>query len=92
MNVSYILIFSAIACCLWAVASIVRITIDMNRRGIKTPFPFMGVLMFRNLHRYQKITVEETGKVGPLFYSFVVPINAAWILALAGLILRNYGY
>jgi len=70
----------------------VRIAVALNQRGIKTPYPFMGVLMFRNLHRYRKITVNETGKVGLLFYSFVIPINAAWILAIAALTLRNFGF
>jgi hypothetical protein len=36
----------------------------------------------KHLHQYSKITQEETGRVGPLFYHYVVPLNVALVLAL----------
>ena len=49
---------------------------------ITTPFPFIRLFLFRNLERYKEITRRETGKVGPLFYSYVIPINTALALVL----------
>jgi hypothetical protein len=43
----------------------------------------MRLLIIRNLTRYKQITVSENGQVGPLFYGYVVSINAALILAIA---------
>ena len=83
MSIPGTLLFLAAVCVVWAVVSAVRIMAVLGRLGIKTPFPFIGLLVFRNLIRYKEITRKETGKVGPLFYSYVIPINAAWILALA---------
>lgn len=83
MSVPGVLLFVAAVCGVCAVVSAVLITAGLDRRGIKTPFPFIGPLIFRNLIRYKEITLGETGKVGPLFYWYVVPINAALILALA---------
>lgn len=83
MSIAGALLFLAAVCALWAVVSAVRIAAVLDRLGIKTPFPFIVLFIFRNLNRYREITLRETGKVGPLFYSYVIPINAAWILALA---------
>jgi hypothetical protein len=84
-----ILLALAMACVVWAVISAVMIAVALDRRGIKTPLPFIGALIFRNLSRYRQVTLAETGKVGRLFYSYVVPINVALILALAALLIRT---
>jgi len=89
MIVPTVLLFLASACVIWAVASAVLLTAALDRRGIKTPFPFIGALIFRNLFRYRDITLKENGEVGRLFYSYVIPINAALILALAAWLIQS---
>ncbi|MCW8804901.1 MAG: hypothetical protein OQK56_00455 [Ignavibacteriaceae bacterium] len=42
-------------------------------------------------HRYKKITLEETGKVGTLFYHWVIAINIALVLAVAAIISKVAG-
>jgi hypothetical protein len=37
------------------------------------------------------VTRRETGNVGGFFYSYVISINAAWILGLAGWLVRGRG-
>lgn len=83
MNVTNVLLFLAAVCGVCSVVSAVLVAKAMERFGIKTPFPFIGVLVFRNLHMYQEVTRKETGRTGPLFYTYVVPINLAWVFALA---------
>jgi len=51
----------------------------------------MGLFLSRNFGRYKDLTRTETGKIGPLFYSTVIPINVAWVLALIALALRIPG-
>ena len=88
MSIPAVLLFLAVACVVWAVVSAVLITAALDRRGITTPFPFIGAFIFRNLIRYRDITRKETGKVGRLFYSYVVPINAALLFVLAAWLSR----
>jgi hypothetical protein len=58
---------------------------------ITTPFPFIRLFLFRNLGRYREITRSETGKVGPLFYSYVILINAALELVMIAVAIRISG-
>lgn len=88
MNVFYVLAIAAICCALWATAAAVRIASFLDKRGIPTPFFLFRLYLFRNIRRYKEMTVQETGKPGPLYSQFVVPVNAALFLALAALAVR----
>ncbi len=88
MAAFYVLACLALACVVWAVATAIRIAEFLDKRGVKTPFPFWGFYIFRNMGRYREVTIQETGKVGPLYYQYVIPINAALLLALAALAIR----
>ena len=85
-----LLVVLAVICAICAVTSAMIITGALAQRGIKTPFPFIGVMLFRNLGRYREATLRETGRVGPLFYSYVVPINLALLFALAAWAVRAF--
>lgn len=82
-----LLLAVAVACGLWAGVSAVLIARALERQGVRTPFPFLGLFIFRNLRRYSETTRAKTGKTGPLFYSYVVPINAALILVVITVVL-----
>ena len=85
-----LLVALAAICAVCAVTSAMLITGALARRGIKTPFPFIGVKLFRNLGRYREATLRETGRVGPLFYTYIVSINLALILVLAAWAARAF--
>ena len=89
MTLEYTLLGMAFACALLSVVSAIRITGELEKRGSPTPFPLIGLHLFRNLARYKEMTLKETAKVGPLYYSFIISINAAWILALMAWLLRR---
>ena len=88
MNIFYVLALAALCCAIWATVVAVLIVIYLEKKGIKTPFILFRMYLFRNIRRYKEITVQETGKLGPLYYPFVVPINAALVLGLAALAIR----
>jgi hypothetical protein len=90
MTISGMLLIVAVLCVVWAVASAILITAELDRRGFTTPVPFIGLFLFRNLGRYREITRHETGNTGLLFFTFVFPINIALILALVALTLGSY--
>ena len=81
-----ILLVAVAVCATWAVVSLVLLTIALRRRGIKTPFPFVGALFFRNMKLYKKLSREERGGVGGLFYSYLISINAAFLLCVVSLL------
>jgi hypothetical protein len=82
MSIPAMLLFLTVACVVWAVVSALLITAALDRRGITTPVPFIGALIFRNVIPYRDITRKESGKVRRLFYSYVVPISLASPMAL----------
>ncbi|MBN2398773.1 MAG: hypothetical protein JXI33_00365 [Candidatus Aminicenantes bacterium] len=81
--------FIAIACVIWSIVTAIRITMFLDRRGLKTPGPFWGFYIFRNLGDYRKTSIQEDGKIGPLYYQYVIPINVALFCALAALGIRS---
>jgi len=86
MTTVEVLLAIAVACGFWAAVSAVLIARALEAGGIRTPFPFWGLLIFRNLQSYSRMTRAKTGRIGPLFYSYVVPINAALVLVLIALV------
>ena len=43
---------------------------------------WLRLMILKYLHEYSKITREETGRVGPLFYHYVVPLNVALVVVI----------
>jgi hypothetical protein len=72
----------------WGIATSIMITSFLSRRGIKINYLFLRLFIFRYVSQYRKITKEETGKPGPLFYSSIAAWNLALLLAIIGVILE----
>jgi hypothetical protein len=81
------LIASMIICVLWAVTASLLIARDLQKKGLKVNFIFLRLLIIRYLYQYRKLTKEQTGRVGPLFYHYVVPLNLALALVIVLVIL-----
>jgi hypothetical protein len=77
-----VLLVLILLCGIWAVVAAVLIAKDLNRRGVRISVIWFRLLILKYLHQYSKITQEETGRVGPLFYHYVVPLNVALVLAI----------
>ena len=55
---------------------------EVSKRGYKISFFWLRIYIVKYMHQYKKITKEETGKIGPLFYPCVLSINMALVLAV----------
>ena len=86
MSAAHVLLGLAIACALWNAAASILICIDLGKRGVKVNYLFIKALIPWYAHRYRSITLQETGRVGPLFYHWVVSINAALVAGIAGIV------
>ena len=74
------LIAVGVVCALWAVTAAVLIAVHVSRRGSRVSFLWLRLMILKYLHEYARITREETGQVGPLFYHYVVPLNIALVV------------
>ena len=64
------------------------ITAFLARRGVKINYVFIKVLILKYIHQYRKITMQENGRPGPWFYSYIVSMNLALVLAVIGIMLK----
>jgi hypothetical protein len=77
-----VLLILALLCAVWAVAAAIAIAADLQKRGQSVSFVWLRLMVLKYLHQYAKVTQEETGRVGPLFYHYVVPLNVALVLVI----------
>jgi hypothetical protein len=66
----------------------IMIVNEVSKRGVKINFFLLRLYIIKYIHQYQKLTKQETGKVGPLYYPCIISVNLAWMCAIAGLLLR----
>jgi hypothetical protein len=63
---------------------------ELQKRNVKINFFLLRLFLLKYAHQYKEMTLRETGKVGSLFYGWIVSINAAWVLAIVGLIAKTF--
>ena len=61
---------------------------DLSKRGVKINFVLLRLYLIKYISQYKQITLQETGKIGPLYYPCIVSVILALVLAIAGLVLR----
>lgn len=87
--VSNVFMAIAVVSALYAVGSAIMIGADLQKRGVAVNWIWFRVgILSRYLNQYRDVTRQETGRTGPLFYSYVVAINLALVTAIVGLLLR----
>jgi hypothetical protein len=82
-------IFSAVIAgiaIVWYVVSSIMIVNELMKRKHKIQFVIINLMLPVFAHRYKKITLEQTGKVGSLFYHWLIAVNIALVFALASII------
>ena len=79
----------ALVSVIFYIVFMIMIVSFLSKRGIKINYIFLRLYIIKYIHQYRKITIEESGKPGNLFYAFIVSMNLALVLAVIGIILRN---
>jgi len=74
---------------IFGIVFMIMITSFLSNRGIKINYIFLRLYIIKYVHQYRKITVEENGKPGNLFYPYIVSMSLALVLAVIGIILKN---
>ena len=79
----------AVIALVWFVVTSVMIYNELNKRNIKVHFVFLKFMIPWYANQYKEITKKETGKVGSLFYHWIISINTALVFAILALVF-NY--
>jgi len=64
----------------------IRVVIELQRRKYKINFLLIKVLIFKYVNDYKKITTEETGSPGQLYYVWVYSVILMAISAIGVII------
>jgi hypothetical protein len=67
----------------WFIVSSMMIVNELMKRKHKIHFIFINLKLPVYAQRYKKITLEETGKVKPLFCHWIIAINTALVFGVA---------
>jgi len=78
-----IVMILVMVCLAWAITSMVLIISKVEKGGTRINFFLIKLFIFKYISQYNEMTKQEKGKVGPLFYHFIVPM---W-LAFAGVLI-----
>ena len=82
MEIINILIPIGVLAVLWYILTTMRIYEALRKRGMKVNFPFLKFFILKYVSQYKDITKKETGKVGSLFYHWIISINIALVVAI----------
>ncbi len=89
MNLTSILIMLACLYVVWYVVATLLIYEDLRRRDQRVSFLWLRVMAPWYAFRYREITRKETGKVGALFYHWIVSINSALAIAVLAFVVHS---
>ena len=78
----------AVICALTAVGFGVRIANELRARGIQANPLLVRWMIFRYLSVYKRVTLEETGQVGPLYHACSIASLLAGVFAVAGILTK----
>ena len=86
MNLAIIFAVGAFAGVVWNIASTMVIVSRLKEKGHNINFVLLKALAPVYAHRYKKITLEETGKVAPLYYHWLISINVALVMGILAIV------
>ena len=72
-----------LVCATWAVSASLLLVRELEQRGLAVNIAWLRLALFQHLQQYRRITRQETGRTGPLFYHYVIPLNVALVATLA---------
>ena len=79
VNITALLITLGLLCVAWYVVTCILIYKALSDRGMNQSFLFLRIMILRYVKQYKEITRKETGRTGPLYYHYLISINAALV-------------
>ena len=66
----------------------IMIVHEVSKRGVKINYFLLRLYIIKYIHQYRKLTLEESGRIGPLYFPCIISVNLTLILAILGIILK----
>lgn len=88
METSTVFLVLAVTAAIVGVAASMGCVSFLLKRGVKINWILLKVMIIKYVHQYRIMTRQETGKVGPLFYIYVIAMNTALIAGVIGIMLQ----
>ena len=86
MNITIIFLVVAGIALIWYVVSSIMIYSELKKRNVNVNFIFIRLMIIPYANKYKEITKKDTGRVGSLFYHWVISINVTLVFAVAAII------
>ncbi len=86
MNITIFFAVIAGIALIWYVVSSIMIYNELKKRNVRVNFIFIRFMIIPYANRYKEITKKETGKVGSLFYHWLISINVTLVFAAVAII------
>ena len=65
------------------------ITSYVSKHGIKINYWLLRLYLLKYINQYRKLTIEENGKPGNLFYAVIVSWSLTLVFIIIGIVLKN---
>ena len=88
MDAWVVLVVLALICAFTALGFGIRIANELRRRGIQANPLFVRWMIYRYMAVYRKVTLEETGEVGPLYRACSTAAVLAVAFGMTGILMR----
>jgi hypothetical protein len=79
----------AILSVVWGVVSAIKMASFLSQRGTRINLLFFKIMVLKYISQYYQITKQEHGRPGLWFYSYIISMNLALVLAIVGFVLRG---
>jgi hypothetical protein len=89
MVLNDVFLYLALLSVVWGIVSAIVMSTYLSQRGVKINLLMYRIMVLKYIHQYHEITERELGRPGSWFYSYVISMNLALVLAIIGLIIRS---
>ena len=86
MNITIFFVVIAGIALIWYVVSSIMIYNELKKRNVRVNLIFIRFMIIPYANKYKEITNKETGKVGSLFYHWLIAINTALVFGIVTII------
>ncbi len=85
MSIAAVFIAIAAISAVWYVVSSILIYNDLVKRGERLNFLLIRLMLIPWVNRYKKLTVQETGNVGALYYHWIISVLTLFVAVVCAL-------
>lgn len=63
---------------------------EVSKRGVKINVPLLRLFIIKYAEQYKEFTKQETGRIGSLFFLWIISINIALACVLVAIVFKFF--